>query len=192
MVLLFLVFFVQLSESQTTLDYPYVQRNVCPFECCQYGMWLTQTPLRAYQIEGDTTILAFTIASGDSFTALSGNVHMERPGMVIVTKPIYEFIPSDTLYTLSYFGEGYINVFRNGKTTEVEMFWGPVFEEDTCININDPKWAQYSGVLVERALMIWWVHIHYWDGREGWLRLVNTTNSGFRLDEEIDGMDACG
>jgi hypothetical protein len=51
-----------------------VERGACPGECCTYGAWLALAALPAYAAPGDTTVVAFTIAKGDSLTADSGHV----------------------------------------------------------------------------------------------------------------------
>lgn len=182
-----------LIMAQATPPIPLIDKGACPFECCRFGRWVSQSFLRAYRAEGDTAQLAFTIASGDTFIAITGNVHMDRPGMVVVTKPVLSFSPGDTIYTLTYTGEGSIDIWSHGTIANIEMFWRGNDDLDSAIvDINADRWKRYSGVLVVRPVMIWWVQIQRADGLTGWLRLVNTTSDGFGVDERIDGMDACG
>ncbi len=178
------------AQSRNMLHFPYIQKKVCPFECCQFGKWISKSPLKVYANEGDATRVSFTIAPGDSFIAVTGNVHMMRPGIVVVTKPVAPFSPGDTLYTLAYRGEGFIDVWHRGKLENIEMFWGPMSESSSPA-IKSPRGSRYSGVLVSKPHMIWWVQITCRDGRSGWLKLVNTSDSGFSLEESIDGMDGC-
>jgi hypothetical protein len=185
-VILILVFFPGIAKSQITLKFPYIQKNVCPFECCRYGTWITMSPLKIYSNEGDTTKVRFSIAPGDSFVAMYGNVHMMKPGIVVVTKPVFSFSAGDTLYTLSYHGEGFIDVWHNGILENIEMFW------DNPSDSGSGKTLKSPGILKSKALMIWWVRITSEDGRNGWLRLVNTSEYGFHINERIEGMDACG
>ena len=179
--------------AQEKFSVPFVQKGVCPFECCQFGRWRTQTALRVFKSEGDTSRVIFNLAVGDSFRAMTGNIHMEKVGVVVVTKPVESFAPGDTVYTLSYGGEGYYSVWHRGTIHDIQEFW---YSEDdidfTAINLNDPRWKSYSGVLTAKPLMIWWVNILLTNGQTGWLRLVNTTFNGFMLDEQIEGMDGCG
>jgi hypothetical protein len=188
--LLMLIFLPGLAKSQNLIKFPYIQKRVCPFECCRFGKWTAKSALDVYANEGDTTKVKFTISAGDSFLAVSGNVHIMKPGIVIVTKPVYSFSAGDTLYTLSYYGEGSIDVWHRGKLENIDMFWGTP-SSGSPVNVKDAKWSKFSGVLTSRGLMIWWVNISSRDGRTGWLRLVNTSDNGFALDEEIDGMDEC-
>ena len=188
-----LSFFVHDSAAQGLPEVPFIEKHAFPFECCQYGKWRAGSPLIAYSTEGDTSSVAFRIAVGDSFFASTGNIHMEKLGVVVVTKPVGAFVPGDTIYTLSYTGEGSIDVWHNGTESNVEIFWDTEDDVDSAdVNIHDPGRARYSGVLVQRPLMIWWVQVRNSEGQDGWLRLVNTTVAGFAIDEQIDGMDGCG
>jgi hypothetical protein len=172
---------------------PLIEKGACPFECCQFGRWVSQSSLQAYRVEGDIAHLAFTIAAGDTFSAITGNVHMDRPGVVVVTKPVLSFNPGDTIYTLSYTGEGSIDVWAHGEIANIEMFWEGDDDLDSAIvDTSAQQWKRFSGVLIVRPIMIWWVQIQRSDGQTGWLRLVNTTSDGFGLDERINGMDAYG
>ena len=172
----------ELCYSQSMPKYPFVQYKVCPFECCQFGKWVTHSPLNVYPEEGDTSSVSFRIIPVDSFTALTGNIHMIRPGVVVVIRDSIEgFHPGDTLYTLAYGGEGNYDIWAHGKFDYVEQFWH-----------TDEMTDRTVAVLVSKPLMIWWVRIKCRNSREGWLRLINTATSGFGIDEEIDGMDGCG
>ncbi|HXX64610.1 MAG TPA: hypothetical protein VEO56_12515, partial [Bacteroidota bacterium] len=180
-------------KAQAKPSFPVIEKGVCPFECCQFGRWVSPSPLRAFRTEGDTAHLAFTIASGDTFRAVTGNVHIDKPGVVVVTKPILAFAPGDTVYTLGYTGEGSIDVWSRGEIANVEKFWeGDGNFNPAIVDTSSQRWKRYSGVLVVRPIMIWWVQVQRSDGQTGWLRLVNTTSNGFGFDERIYGMDACG
>ncbi len=194
---LFSIIFVMLSLTDLSFaqrrpPVPFIEKGVCPFECCQFGRWYAKSSLRAYEAEGDTSTLAFVIAVHDSFLAITGNVHMDKPGTVVVTKSVGSFEPGDTLYTLSYRGEGFVDVWRDSTIADVEVFWDCNDETDfTRIDPQDPRWSEYSGVLVSKPLMIWWVQVQNPKGQTGWIRLVNTTIEGFSTDEQIEGADAC-
>jgi len=172
---------------------PIIQKDKCPFECCQFGIWKTFVTLPVYKSEGNSDNKLFTIPARDSFIAITGNVHMIKPGLVIVSRTIENFIAGDTVYTLSYTGEGYNDVWYHGQIYNVEMFWQTDDEIDyKTINVNDTKWKKYVGVLISKPVMVWWVKIRYKNSEEGWIRLENKTVEGFYIEERIDGMDGCG
>ena len=172
---------------------PIIQKDICPFECCQFGIWKTLSPLSVYEVEGNTNNPQFIIPANESFTAINGNVHMIRPGLVILRRSIDKFSIGDTVYTLSYRGEGFNDILYHGKIFCVEMFWQTDDEMDyNNIKVGDAKWNNIAGVLISKPVMVWWVKIRDKDSREGWIRLENKTVEGFFTEERIEGMDGCG
>jgi len=189
--IIFTIFLCGFLYSADQFKMPLIEKNVCPFECCTYGKWISHSPLKVYYKEADTSGIAFTISPNDSFIAITGNVHINRPGIVIVIKPNQGFTSGDTIYTLSYYGEGFYDVWYQNKIINVELFWKSIDGDLTFpIDMNDPKLEKYSGVLIQKSLMIWWVKIEY-NNRYGWIKLNNTAIYGFSINEYINGMDSC-
>ncbi len=172
----FCVFFLSTLTSQANEappNAPYIQRDICPFECCQYGKWIARTTVTAYKREGDRRSTAFKIKSGEEFTAIRGNVHIVKLGIVTVKKSFDAFTKGDRVYILSYRGEGVYDLWYKGRVfASVDDFWP---------NVR----------LISNPEMIWWVLVKNKFGKNGWLRLKNVSEGGFRLAEEIDGMDSC-
>ncbi len=152
---------------------PRIQHDICPFECCQYGRWKARSPLIAYRREGDDSSMFFTIRTGEEFTAISGNVHIEKLGIIIINKAFGMFHKGDEIYVLSYRGEGEYDLWFNGEelrnTAEV--------------------WSH--GTLKQSPTFIWWVAIINKDGQQGWLRFRNISDSGFETEDKVDGHDSC-
>lgn len=149
---------------------PFIQYNICPFECCQYGEWISKSSLKLYQTEGDTTNTALLINPNEEFTAIRGNVHIIKLGVVVVNATFEEFKKNDTLYILSSKGEGYYDVWYNGKIIQ------DIYE----------FWSTYETPLIENSITEWWILVKTQTGKYGWLR--RTADSS----EEIDGQDGCG
>jgi len=175
---------------------PYVQRDVCPFECCTYGTWIPRRPLRVFALERDTTHVAFTLARGDSFTAVTGNVHVLRLGEARVLKAFRllgtdratgseRSIPlarGDRIVIVDYYSEGGVQIWCR----------------DQMLDVDDEDWLapSYGGGastdtrarLVHALVSEWWVHVHARDGRDGWLRMSEDPDEPL----EVDGADLCG
>ena len=152
---------------------PYIQHNVCPFECCQYGRWISKSLLKAYKLEGDDSTVVFIIEPGEEFTAIGGNVHIMKLGEIVLNKSFDEFTEGDKIYILSYRGEGFYDLWYKGKV----------------LDSTEEVWS--NGVLIESPEFVWWVSIKNKAGEQGWLRLKNISESGFQMEYEIDGMDSC-
>jgi hypothetical protein len=169
------------------LPHSYVARDACPFECCTYGTWVPRRPLRVYARERDTTRVTFILAVGDSFQAVTGNVHVLRPGIAVARRAFSlegtdRVAPGDRIYLLDSAGEGAQHVWYRGRFlwTSDEYFY---FATD--VPKSDP--ARVTRLLrdVESE---WWVQVRARDGRRGWLRMNEHPDEPF----EVDGADPCG
>lgn len=186
-IIIFLVLFFSIGSyaQDAHPSVPYIQRNICPFECCQYGEWIVKTALSVYKKEGDTSAIVFKIKPGEKVTALRGNVHIVKLGILVVKKPFNLknkssktiFTKGDKFYVLSYGGEGYYDLWHKGKGLDIDL------------NDSDQIWA--NSELVQPPRMIWWVLIKNNEGKQGWLRLKNIDENGFQTKEKIEGCDSC-
>ena len=164
------------TTSTTPPKVPLVEEGVCPFEYgCDFDMWTTSSPLSIFKIEGDTSKVLFNTSKLDTLYPLLMNMHIERAGIAVMKQKhdYYSFSPSDSLYILSYTGEGFYNIWYKNKKMNVEGIW---HEEDL---------PQYEAKLIVAPIMDWWVNVDTKKG-PGWLRLRNTSNHGISFDEKID------
>ena len=152
---------------------PYIQYNICPFECCQYGKWTARSVLRAFKIEGDDSRVSFTIQPGETFTAIGGNVHILKLGIIVIDKSFGTFKKGDEVYVLSYRGEGEYDLWFNEK------------------ELSNTGEVRSHGTLKQSPEFVWWVYISNKDGRKGWLRFKNVSDSGFQTEDKVDGRDSC-
>lgn len=153
-----------------------LRRGACPFECCIYRDWKATGEIPVVADERGAAPPVFTIGAGETFRADSGNVHVTSIALVPVADsvgdpPYWSFGPGDTVVVLDYIGEGFYNVWHDGRVVEVPTFWS-----DRPITAGD-------GSIGEHATE-WWVHITMPDGRTGWMRADTAP--------QITGADACG
>ncbi len=152
---------------------PFIQHDVCPFECCQFGKWTARSVLKVFQTEGDDSRVSFTIQPGETFTATGGNVHIVKLGVIVINNSFDNFNKDDEVYVLSYRGEGEYDLWFNGKELS---------------NTKD-VWAK--GTLRQSPEFVWWVSIINKDGKTGWLRFKNISDNGFQTEDKVDGHDSC-
>ena len=104
----------------------------------------------------DGSPVAFRLKKGERVKGMTGVVVTSRPGEVRVLKrtKIGRFTadPGDTLYLLTYIGEGFHKVWFKGKISEEETF-----DETTFRHILEPN-------------AVWWVKIKNRRGQIGWSR----------------------
>lgn len=163
---------------------PYVVRGACPFECCQYGSWVTRGAMPVYSSERAGGRPLFRLSAGDTVIALTGNVHVLRAGRVAVYRRLPGNWadddslpppgPGDTVYVLDYQGEGYWRYWHRGRTGSGPAFWEPEWRRDTLAPLAR---------LIREPISEWWVRVKTGTGREGWLRVP---------DAGFGGYDACG
>jgi hypothetical protein len=174
-----IVFFLSLTSYAQLVrpKVPYIQHNICPFECCQYGKWIAKSLIKAYKIEGDDSAIAFTIKPGEELTSIGGNVHIVKLGELILNKSFDKFTRGDKIYVLSYRGEGTYDLWYKGGVLDLNS--------DSMTKV----WA--NGKLMQSSEFIWWVFVKNKYGNQGWLKLKNISKSGFQIREKIDGFDSC-
>jgi hypothetical protein len=155
---------------------PFIDRDVCPFECCQYGKWTAGVSQRAYKSSNKESGLAFTIRPSETVYALTGLIITRKAGLVIVRKQtrFYDVtVPAGAkLYVLHLEGEGVALFWYKGASHRGELYASSVHKGNEAY-----PWDVLSVPETE-----WWARVRNRHGYAGWI----LNPRGFR------GMDACG
>jgi len=161
--------------------------NICPGEGCRYGTWIACKPITALSEARAGAPVAFTLHRGDTLVSLTGNQVVERAGKVVFRDTVrvrtaelarYLFTPADTLYPLSYDGEGLGTWYFHGRVGGGTWF----FNENNARGQPDP------GIVVARERITrWWVQARNRDGKEGWFE----SRSGMVWDPRSHYADGC-
>ena len=102
---------------------PFEDVGACPFEGCVYREWVANAPVVVRTGRGAADPVAFRVNSGDRVQAITGVVVTVRPGRVQF-KTATSFSssagpvrvrPGETLYLLTYHGEGETVAWFNGR-----------------------------------------------------------------------------
>ena len=163
---------------------PFEDAGACPFEGCVYREWTAKAVVNVRAERRRDAPVAFSLQAGERVTALTGVVVTLKPGRVefrqpktlsSAPKPI-RIEPGQTLYLLTYQGEGFTKAWFNGalyRDVDASDFLNAVcdFQPDRCM-----------GRVVERWQSEWWVNVRTRSGRLGW------TNE----PEKFDGKSAIG
>ncbi|MTW10194.1 hypothetical protein GM658_06220 [Pseudoduganella eburnea] len=150
--------------------------GVCPFECCQYRDWVADDDIPVHQSRSDQSAVIFHLHRQEKFCALTGVVVTEKPGVVLIDKPVQDgyvkgnnkpqltLNAGDKIYMLSPLGEG------------AYLFWyrGKVYSSGTGL-------AAMPGADGKDARMTWWKQVKNKAGKRGW-----TTSDKF------SNADSCG
>lgn len=135
---------------------PFVDKGACPFECCTYRDWTVDKPTKVRSAMSDCAPVAFSLKAGERVKGLTGVVVTTQPGEVRVLKRTkigrYTANPGDTLYLLTYIGEGFHKVWFKGQITEEETYDESIFKQ------------------VSEEKSVWWVKVRNSKGQIGWSR----------------------
>ncbi len=152
---------------------PYIVKNACEGEgCAKAGTWAACSEVAARRDKRLDAPVVFTIDGGEKFTALTIDLHVEVPGVVVFRHAMSNppgregdqvdsiaFTPSDTLYLLNSLGEGDWVWWFRGQLGQGYEFWR---------DINHAQVAD-TAVLVRRPKTIRWVRVRNAAGQEGWI-----------------------
>jgi len=98
---------------------PYVDAGACPFEGCAYGEWVSTDTVRVRRERDRRSSPVFELTKGEKVTAVTGAVVVLRAGRVTFTtgarlssqEGVLKINAGETLYLLSYIGEGFTNAW---------------------------------------------------------------------------------
>jgi hypothetical protein len=133
--------------------------------------------------------VAFTLKPGERFTAVTGEVRVDRAGLVVFHDTVTTWDdnqdtihvgPSDTLYLLNYIGEGVGVWWLHARADSGGLDWWYGSKK------GDPQ----PGVLVHKAKEVWWVRVRNRAGKEGWVVPSYSTMSGSAAHYD-NGVDRC-
>jgi hypothetical protein len=181
---------------------PYEDAGACPFEGCVYRAWHANDAVSVRQTRSPNAPIVFTVRKGEAITALTGVVVTTSPGQVLFRQPadlawenletvdlagipvrrpsatgVLHVEPGETLYLLTYRGEGSTSAWFKGRLYK-ELDGATAFFNAAC----DVDPDRCAGQIVDRPQMVWWVQIRNAQGQTGW------TNE----PEKFDGKDALG
>jgi hypothetical protein len=163
---------------------PFEDAGACPFEGCVYREWTARAPVQVRAGRRLDTPVVFRLRAGERVTAVTGVVVTLRAGRVQFDKPQrlttsagpIEIQPGETLYLLTYKGEGFTKAWFKGKVYD---------DVDASSVINgacDKIPSRCPGRVLESSRTEWWVQVRNRAGQVGWTREA----------EQFDGKDALG
>jgi len=149
---------------------PYVDIGACPFEGCVYREWGVEAAVKVFAERRATAAVAFTLKKGDRVQAIDGMVITVRAGRVQFKKAIelrteggkVHVEPADTLFLLTYRGEGQTVAWFKGKLYK-ELDGAEFFNGACGIPGHD-----CNGKILAHPTTEWWIHVRNARGVEGW------------------------
>lgn len=159
----------------TSAPLPYVQRDICPFECCHYGKWTAESTVVVRKEARSESPVLFSIPAGETFEALTGEVTTLKAGKGIVLNGTPQFEPGTFIDLLGILGEAGYAAWYQGELSGVGY----------VDSVPSYLWGERGAIalLKEAPVTEWWVRVRKANGREGWVL--------YSEDLSIKGLDAC-
>jgi hypothetical protein len=136
---------------------PYEDIGACPFEGCVYRDWITNDRVTVRTERRGDALIAFTLEKGEHVRAITGIVVILKPGRVQFRNAVdltstagrIHVEPGETLYLLTYHGEGSTTAWFKGRLyDEVD---GSEFINAQC----DVQPGSCNGTIVEKLQRVW-------------------------------------
>lgn len=156
---------------------PWIQEGICPGRDCTFGQWTACSTIVATRDKRHNSPAVFTLRRGEEFTAMTGDVHVSKPGLVVFrgtfstvlekqdaagpVVTIIRFTPADTLYPLLNLADRQMVLWFHGAADTGADFWRP----DPAVYRPD---ALRASKLIESPTTTWWIRIRNSGGQEGW------------------------
>jgi hypothetical protein len=149
---------------------PYEDAGACPFEGCVYRTWVANAGVAVKSDRWIGAPIHFRLRKGDRARALTGVVVTMRPGRVRFKRPAdlqssdgpLRVEPTDTLFLLTYHGEGITTAWLNGRVyRDVD---GSEFFDVSCQETPD----DCNGTIAAQPRRTWWVQVQNEKGAVGW------------------------
>jgi len=176
--------FTQQEPSPQGPPVPFEDAGACPFEGCVYREWTAKAAVRVRTERRVDAPVTYELRPGEKVTAVTGIVVTLKAGRVQFREarnlqgspgPIH-IEPGQTLYMLTYQGEGFTKAWFNGKLyTDVDT-------ADFYNGVCDIQPSRCAGKIIERSQTEWWVQVRNRFGIVGWTH----------EPEKFDGKNAIG
>jgi len=143
----------------------YVDHDICPGEGCTYGKWTVKEG-RVASIYAKNSTLTPEVASvfgGEVVESITGETH-NLPYRVLLLDNFESwqgktYQPGDTIFVLTYLGEGYYKIWHKGEFSVTGLYSLP---NTPNYKVLDKQYHQFKPV--------WWVKMKTKDNKVGWTR----------------------
>ena len=158
---------------------PFYAENACPFEGCAYREWTALSDTPAFSTWDRRRKQHATVRKGAKVVALGGIVITSRPGVIHLDRDYPEagLKRGDTVLTYTYLGEGFSQVWVNGRFFET-------------YDISFTKWPDGTGcgsdcaaTYVDLGKKAWWAKLRMKSDATVWVEMDDDRFAGTSLWE---------
>jgi hypothetical protein len=157
------------AQQQQQRQRVYVDRGACEGEACSYGRWKALEASAVYARPDERSRKLEEVRKGQCVTALTGEVHVYKPGRFVVLKTRENFKTGDVIYAYTYVGEEVYKIKHKGRWhAEQQLTHSPGPGPDAVAQCTTD--ANCWGVFEEKPDSVWWIKIRNDRGRVGWTK----------------------
>lgn len=138
----------------------YVDEGACPFECCVYRKWTVEETTTLFAEKDHASRVIATLYPFQVVQGRTGVVYT-RPARLEVLWDYGPFRKGEVVYVLTYQGEGFYKVWRNGAIVSSDVFFPT---DPPCQGPSAVCWGRLDG----HPESTWWVQIETPTGQVGW------------------------
>ena len=146
------------DPAQATPPAPFLDFGACPFEECVYRNWVAKDLVTLRTERRADAPIAYKIRKGERVRAMTGVVVTTKPGTVRFQRTVdinhgsgtLHLKPGQTLYLLTYQGEGFTKAWFEGKLY-------------TSVDYSAFSWGT-----AQKPQSVWWVKVRNAAGQVGW------------------------
>jgi hypothetical protein len=157
---------------------PVIDENACPFEGCTFGAWTVTKETVLYDSWKASRAQIGKLAKDQKVTGLTGVHITNKPDTIRVLAdiPALSLKRGDTIFRYMYRGEGFADLWANGKwIKEADCSFITEKEDGGCSK-------NCSAKVIENGDKEWWVQVRTNSGQIGWAK----------ADDNFNGMDSLG
>lgn len=166
-------------------DMPRVLRDLCPFEYgCDFGEWLIVDKVPVFARFNDRSSQVGVVGPNECVETTRAHMVVDEPGLVIMKEASRPFEVGDTVWVMSYSGEGSYMVWSKGRQWHVLSDWPQeVRESNRAHTLRLPA-------------ATWWIELA--TAPPTWLALTNVSTFGVAFDYDVhfpnaaQGIAPCG
>jgi hypothetical protein len=150
----------QVAQRQAIPPAVYADEGACPFECCIYMDWSVNEETTLYDRK-DRTGEVIAVLKPSQVVKVRTGVVWTKPGKMVVLRDHGLFRKGEVVYLLTYKGEGFFKIWRDGEILSVDVSCPA---EPPGSAAGSRCWHEIE----KDPESTWWVQIETSSGRVGW------------------------
>lgn len=173
------------ADPRAPSDMARILEDFCPFELgCDFGPTLVGGEVPVYSERGDRSSQIGVVGPDECVSTTRGDMVIDQPGLVVVKQSRRPFEAGDSIWVMTYAGEGSYIVWSGGRQ------WNVLGEWPRRVGVSD------LAETLRTPISTWWIELE--TTPPSWIALRNAEASDVRFDHHVEfpnlaqGIHPCG